>query len=299
MRHLLGGIEAGGTKFVCAVGRGPDDITAETRFATMTPGETIQRAIEFFTQTATEETLAAIGIASFGPIDLDPQSPTWGYVTSTPKPGWHRANLAGPIAAVLGVPVAFDTDVNAAALAEHRWGEAQGLSTFVYLTVGTGIGGGAMVENRLLHGLVHPEMGHMLIARREDDEFEGMCPYHGSCLEGLASGPAIEGRWGARAETLSADHPAWELEAHYLAFGLVNLISVISPQRIILGGGVMKQLQLFPLIRHKVRELLNGYVRVPAISEENESFIVSPGLGNRAGVLGAIALAESMLITPD
>jgi len=195
----------------------------------------------------------------------------------------------------LGLPVAFDTDVNGAALGEHRWGAAQDLGTFVYLTVGTGIGGGAMVEGRLLHGLLHPEMGHMLMAQRQGDDFAGRCPYHGSCLEGLASGPAIEERWGAKAETLSTDHPAWELEAHYLAFGLANLVGTLSPERIILGGGVMEQQQLFPLIRRKVRELLSGYIQAPAITADNDQFIVPPGLGNRAGVLGALALAENAL----
>jgi len=292
MADLFGGIEAGGTKFVCAVGTGPDDIRSETRFPTTTPQDTIARAIAFFQNEAGSVPLAAIGIASFGPIDPHPGSPTWGHITSTPKPGWAQIDLAGPLARALGVPVAFDTDVNGAALAEHRWGAARGVDTFIYLTVGTGIGGGAMVEGRLLHGLVHPEMGHMLIARRSGDEYSGRCPFHGSCLEGLASGPALEERWGAKAESLDSDHPAWELEAQYLALGLANLICAISAQRIILGGGVMEQLQLFPLVRDKVRALLNGYIQAPAITEDNDRFIVPPGLGNRAGVLGAIALAE-------
>jgi fructokinase len=199
------------------------------------------------------------------------------------------------MARALGVPVGFDTDVNGAALGEHRWGAAQGRDTFVYLTVGTGIGGGAMVEGQLLHGLVHPEMGHMLMARRHDDKFPGACPYHGSCLEGLASGPAIEMRWDAAPQTLPADHPAWELEAYYLALGLSNLICALSPQRIILGGGVMSQAQLFPLIRSRVRHFLNDYIQAPAITVENNGFIVPPGLGHRSGVLGAIALAERAL----
>jgi fructokinase len=192
----------------------------------------------------------------------------------------------------LKVPVGFDTDVNGAALGEHRWGAAQDLHTFVYLTVGTGIGGGAMVAGALVHGLLHPEMGHILIARRADDDFPGACPFHDSCLEGLASGPAIEKRWGRNADALPDEHPAWELEAHYLALGLANLVCTLSPQRVILGGGVMTRRQLFPLIRQKVRELLNGYVQAPAITTDNEVFIVPPGLGNSSGVLGALALAE-------
>ena len=292
MSNLFGGVEAGGTKFVCAVGGGEDDLRSETRFPTTTPEETIRRALEFFREATGGESLDAVGIASFGPIDPNPASPTFGFLTTTPKPGWTNIDLVGPIARALGVPVGFDTDVNGAAMAEGRWGIAQGLDSFIYLTIGTGIGGGAMVGGRPVHGLLHPEMGHMLITRRADDEFEGTCPYHDACFEGLAAGPAIERRWGSKAETLAEDHPAWELEAHYLALGVANLICVLSPQRVILGGGVMSQRHLFPLVRQKVRELLNGYVQVAAITGENSTFIVPPGLGNRSGILGALALAE-------
>jgi fructokinase len=293
MTELYGGIEAGGTKFVCALGTGPDDVRAETRFPTTTPEETIGRAVDFFR--AAREThgqLAGLGIASFGPVDLDRRSPTWGHVTSTPKPGWARADLAGPLGRELGVPVAFETDVNGAALGERRWGAAQGLDTFVYVTVGTGIGGGGMAGGRLLHGLVHPEMGHMRIPHdREADPYAGRCPFHSDCLEGLASGPAIEARWGRPGRELPEDHPAWALEAEYLAFAAVNLVLTLSPQRIVLGGGVMEQRQLFPQIRRKVRERLNGYVRSAAVGEEIDAYIVPPALGGRAGVLGAMALA--------
>ena len=292
MSRLFGGVEAGGTKFVCAVGTGPDDLRAETRFPTTTPDETIARTVQFLRRAAGDDTLAAVGVASFGPVDLDPRSSTWGRITTTPKPGWAGTDLAGTIGRTLGVPVGFDTDVNGAALGEHRWGAARGLDSFVYLTVGTGIGGGALIGGRPLHGLVHPEMGHLLIARRAGDDYAGRCPYHGTCLEGLASGPAIEERWGAKAESLDPDHPAWELEAHYLALGLANLVCALSPERIILGGGVMERRQLFPLVRRKLGELLNEYVRAPAITRENEEFIQPPGLGRRSGVLGAIALAE-------
>ena len=292
MPGLLGGIEAGGTKFVCAVGSGPDDLLAETRIETTTPEETIGRAVEFLRRAAPGRSLAAVGIASFGPVDLDRGSPTWGHITSTPKPGWAGTDLAGHVARALELPVGFDTDVNGAALGEHRWGAARGLDSFLYVTVGTGIGGGAMVRGRPLHGLVHPEMGHLLVARREDDSYAGCCPFHEACLEGLASGPAIEGRWGVRAESLAADHPAWELEAHYLALGLANLVCAISPRRILLGGGVMDQERLYPMVRHKLRQLLGGYVQAPAITEEGEEYVRPPGLGRRAGVLGAIALAE-------
>lgn len=287
---LYGGIEAGGTKVVCAVSSGPGDIVAEAEFPTTSPEETIGRMVSFFD--AQHASIAALGIGSFGPVDPDPGSPTYGTITTTPKPGWQNVDVLGRVSSALEVPVAFDTDVNAAAFGEHEWGAAQGLDTFVYITVGTGIGGGAMVEGSLLHGLMHPEMGHFRVPHdRDRDPFNGTCPFHGDCLEGLASGPAIEERWGQPGEHLSDDHPAWVLEAHYLALGLVSIICVLSPQRIILGGGVMKRAFLFPMIRSEVQRLLNGYIQVPAITEEIETTIVPPRLGGRAGVLGAIALA--------
>jgi fructokinase len=295
MTGLLGGVEAGGTKFVCAVGAGPDDIRAETRFPTTSPGETIRQTIEFFQKQPHGE-LAAIGVASFGPLDPDPKSPTFGHITSTPKPGWAGANLAGSLSALrtaLGVPIGFDTDVNGAALGEHRWGAAQGLDTFIYLTVGTGIGGGGLMNGQLMHGLLHPEMGHLRLPHDpQADPFTGLCPFHDDCLEGLASGPALEKRWGQPAENLPSAHPAWALEAHYLGLALANLVCTLSPQRIILGGGVMAQPQLLPLVRAEVVRQLNGYVQSPAILEKIEAYIVPPALGRRAGVLGALALAE-------
>ena len=287
---LWGGIEAGGTKFVCAVARGPGDLMAETRFPTTIPAETIGRAVAFFRQ---QGPMQAIGIASFGPLDPNPSSSTFGHITTTPKPNWAHVDLAGEVRRALSVPVSFDTDVNGAALAEGLWGAAQGLDTFVYLTVGTGIGGGCVANGQVVHGLVHPEMGHMRIPHDlEDDPLPGACPYHGDCLEGLAAGPAIEARWGQRAETLPPDHPAWPLEANYLALGLVNIIGCLSPQRIILGGGVMHQAQLFPLIRHRVQDLLNDYLKSPSILDHIDDYIVPPNLGDQAGVWGAIALAQ-------
>lgn len=294
-RPLYGGIEAGGTKFVCAIASGPDDVRAEERFPTTSPEETIGRAVAFFRrwQDAGGPALSAIGIASFGPLDADPTSPTFGYITVPPKPGWANTDFAGTVRRALNLPVAFDTDVNAAALAEWRWGAGQGLHTLVYLTVGTGIGGGAVVHGRLLHGLAHPEMGHMRIPHdRERDPFPGTCLFHSDCLEGLAAGPALEARWGQPAETLPADHPAWELEAEYLALGLMNLVYALAPQRIILGGGVMEQSHLFPRIRRRLLQLLNGYTASPMLLQDIERYIVPPALGRRAGVLGAIALAQ-------
>jgi fructokinase len=290
---LWGGVETGGTKTVCAVGTGPDDLLETIRIPTSTPDETIGRIVQFFRQKQATEPLAAVGIAAFGPLDPNPDSPTFGHITTTPKPGWANTDLAGTIRRELDLPVGFDTDVNAAALGEHQWGAAQGLGNFVYLTIGTGIGGGAMVGGELVHGLSHPEMGHIRIPHEWGrDPFAGFCTYHGDCLEGLASGPAVEARWGQKAGTLPEDHPAWLLEAEYLALGLINLIFILLPERFILGGGIMQQAQLFPLVRRRVQELLNGYLPFPTILERSDEYIVPPDLGSRAGVLGAIALAQ-------
>ena len=240
---LFGGIEGGGTKFICAVGTEKGEILAETRFPTTTPDETLARAIDFFKeQIQTLGPLAAIGIASFGPLDPRPASATFGHILPTPKPGWSNADIVGPLRAAFDVPIGFDTDVNGAALGEWRWGAARGLDTFIYLTIGTGIGGGGLVNGELMHGLLHPEMGHIPLPHDKAlDTFEGNCPYHGDCFEGLASGPAMEKRWGTKAESLPPDHPAWDLEAHYIALALRSFICTLSPQRIILGGGVMQQ----------------------------------------------------------
>ncbi len=298
MNTLFGGIEAGGTKFVCAIGTGPDDLREIAQFPTTTPSETLRQAVEFFQGPSSRQDLAAIGIGSFGPVDPNPSSPTFGYITTTPKPGWAQIDFAGTIHRALGVPVGFDTDVNAAALGEHRWGAAQGLDDFVYLTIGTGIGGGGMMNGKLMHGLIHPEMGHIRLPHdRGSDPFPGICPFHGDCLEGLASGPAIQQRWGRSAEELSEDHPAWDLEALYLALALANLICTLSPQRIIIGGGVMQRSGLLARVHRRTRELLNDYVGAPEVLEGICDYIVAPVLEKRAGVLGAIALAQSTL--PD
>lgn len=295
---LYGAIEGGGTKFICAVGSGPNNIRAEARFETTTPQETMGHVIEFFKQQ--EENLgglSAIRFASFGPLDPNPASVTYGHILPTPKPGWTDANVVGMLRNEFDVPIAFDTDVNGAALGEWRWGKAQGLQTFIYLTIGTGIGGGAYVEGNLLHGLVHPEMGHILVKHDlEKDPFEGVCPFHGDCFEGLASGVAIEKRWGMRGALLTPDHIAWDLEAEYIAQALANYVFTLSPQRIIIGGGVGNLAHLLPKVQRRTRELINGYVQSPAILENIESYIVNPGLGNRSGMLGAIALAEQSLL---
>jgi fructokinase len=292
---LVGGVETGGTKVVCAIGTGPADLRALVEFPTTTPEATLGNAIDFFRARMPRAPLAAIGIAAFGPLDLDPASSTFGSITTTPKPDWAGVDLVGVLRRGVGTPVALDTDVNAAALAEYRWGAAQGLETFVYLTAGTGIGGGGLVNGRPLHGLVHPEMGHMRVPRdREADPFDGVCPYHGDCLEGLASAHALGQRWGRPPETLPADHPAWPLEAHYLALGVVSVICILSPRRVLLGGGIMRQTALLPLVRAKMLGLLNGYVPSAAIADRIDDYVVGPALGSRAGVLGALALARDI-----
>lgn len=293
--RLYGGIEAGGTKFICAVGTGPEDIQAEIRFDTTEPDETLSRAVDFFRQfmIKTRQRLDGIGIGSFGPLELNPGSADFGKITSTPKPGWAYTDMRYRIERETAAPVILDTDVNAAALGEGCWGAAVDLRDYLYLTIGTGIGGGLIVGGKPHHGLMHPEMGHMHVPHNlEEDPFPGVCPYHGDCFEGLASGPAIQARTGQTGEILPAYHPAWEIEASYIASALANLVCIVSPQRILLGGGVMQQGHLFPMIRLKVQQILNGYVQQPTILENIDEFIVPPKLGQRAGVLGAIALAK-------
>ena len=254
--------------------------------------QTMERALAFFGRFPAVD---AVGVACFGPIDPDPHSATWGYITTTPKLEWQHFDFAGTLNDALGVPIAFDTDVNAAALGEARWGAAQDLDTLIYLTVGTGIGGGALVHGRLLHGLTSPGDGrYRCPPDRQIDPFPGVCPFHGDCLEGLASGPAITGRWQKSSEELPPDHEAWELEAQYLAYGMTNWICTLSPQRIVAGGGVMEQPGLLGKVRAKVQKLLGGYIQKPEILERIDTFIVPPGLGNRSGVLGALALAETV-----
>lgn len=295
-RPLVAGIEAGGTKFACAVGCPPDDIRAETRFPTTTPEETLPRAIAFFRETvANHGPIAALGIASFGPVDRRPDSPGWGRITSTPKPGWQNTDVTGPLAGALGCPAAFETDVTGAAIGEGLYGAGRGLGDFVYVTVGTGIGGGVVAGGRPVNGLIHPELGHMRPVRRlEGDDFAGICPYHGDCLEGLASGPAIKARWGRPAEELPPEHPAWGFEAEYLAQICATLTFLLSPERIILGGGVMAQTHLFERIRATTTELIGGYLDHARLLGGMEDYVVPPALGGRAGIVGALAMAEAL-----
>lgn len=289
MKKLYGAIEAGGTKFVCAAGSGPEDLE-ETRFETGEPEATLSRAADFFKRYG--KNIRAIGIGSFGPVDLDEKSETWGRIAATPKKNWSNTDFAGTFKKALGVPVAFDTDVNAAAMGEYTWGNARGLADFVYLTIGTGIGGGGMTNGRLMRGLNHPEMGHILIPRREDDSYRGKCPFHKNrCFEGLACGPAVEERWNAPAKSLGENHKAWDMEADYIAAALACYTCVLSPRRIIIGGSVMKVKGILERTREKFERKLNGYF--PKIAGKTGDYIVKPGLGDRAGILGAIALAQA------
>lgn len=293
---LFGGIETGGTKIVCMVAENPLNIAAETAFPTTTPDETISGMVSFFREQMKQNDIVSLGIGTFGPVDLDETSPTHGFITTTPKPGWSNVDLLGSLSRALKIPMIIDTDVNAAAMGEYTWGNAIGVDPFVYFTIGTGIGMGGMVNHNLLHGLTHPEAGHMLIKHDTlSDPFPGACTYHKDCFEGLATGFALEQRWKTRGENLPDDHPAWNMEANYIAQALVNTILMLSPRKIILGGGVMDRKHLFPLIRREVVEILQGYVKSNRILEQMDDFIVPTGLGKRSGVLGAVALAKTLV----
>ena len=290
---MFGGVEAGGTKFVCVIGTGPDDILATQRFEVTGPAETIQAALEFFRRAVEPgKPLAAIGIGSFGPVELRPDQPRYGWITTTPKPGWSGTDVVGPFADAFGVPVGYDTDVNAAALAEGRWGAARGLASYVYLTLGTGVGGGAVIDSKPLHGLVHPEMGHIAVPRRPGDRFEGVCPFHGDCFEGMASGPAIGARFGRRAELLEgADRvSAVELAGFYLAAGVRSIVYALAPDRIVVGGGLSEMPGVLAAARAELRGQLRGY---PDLPEHNDvEFLVPALLRGMAGPLGTLILAE-------
>jgi fructokinase len=294
---LFGGIESGGTKFVCMLGNDPDHLMKEERFPTTTPNETIQRVTTFFLPSVESGELKAIGIASFGPLDLNPGSRTYGYITTTPKPGWSQVDLCGEVQKKLKVPIAFDTDVNAAAFGEQYWiPENRSLDPFVYMTVGTGIGIGVIINGSPLHGLMHAEAGHFALPHDwRRDPFPGVCPFHGDCLEGLASGSSMSRRWGQSPECLPDSHPGWELEAEYIALALVNLVYAYSPKRIILGGGVSQHKGLLETAHCKVKHFLNGYVRSPMLLDRIDEYILPPALGIRSGGLGAIAMARTLV----
>lgn len=287
----IGALEAGGTKMVCAIGDENGALLKRIVLPTKTPENTIPDIISFFQQ----EEIEALGIGCFGPLNLDKQSREYGTITSTPKIAWQQYPIADTFSKALNVPIALDTDVNAAALGEAAWGAAKGDQVVLYITIGTGVGVGVCIENKLLHGLVHPEAGHILLNKRKDDPYEGSCPFHKNCMEGLASGPAIEGRWGDKAENLSDNEYVWEMEADYIASAIANFVLLYSPNRIILGGGVMHQVRLYPMIREKVKQYLNGYITHRLLQEEMDAYIIPPVLGDDAGIKGALKLAIDSL----
>ncbi|MDR4435223.1 ROK family protein [Bacillus tequilensis] len=288
---MLGGIEAGGTKFVCAAGKEDGTIIDRIEIPTTMPEETIEKVIQYFRQFS----LQAIGIGSFGPVDTDKTSRTYGTIMATPKAGWRHFPFLQTIKNKMKIPVGFSTDVNAAALGEFLFGGAQDLDSCLYITIGTGIGAGAIIEGRLLQGLSHPEMGHIYIRRHPDDTYQGKCPYHKDCFEGLASGPAIEARWGKKAADLSAINQVWELEGYYIAQALVQYILILAPKKIILGGGVMNQKQVFPYIYQYVPKMMNSYLNFSELSDSIRSYIIPPLLDRNAGIIGTLVLADQAL----
>lgn len=291
------GIEGGGTKFVCAYGSGPEDLHERTVIRTQKPEQTMSEVFGYIRSVQQKVEVSGIGVSVFGPLDLDTHSPTYGHIMPTAKVEWSGYDMVGELKKQFSLPIGFDTDVNGAAIGEFRWGAAQGLSDFLYLTIGTGIGGGAMINGKLLHGAQHPEMGHIMIPQdKSRDPFEGVCAYHKNCFEGLASGPSMKVRWHVdSALDLPEDHPAWDLEAYYLGSALSIYTFVLSPKRIILGGGVMRQKHLLDKVKVQMVEGLKAYVRNPRVTDL-EHYIVSPGVGENSGVLGAIALAEKAYI---
>lgn len=286
----LGALEAGGTKMVCAIGDENGNIKERVSIPTKTPEETIPLLVDFFKQ----REIDALGIGCFGPLELNPKAEKYGYITTTTKLAWRNFDFLGSMKNALQCPVGFDTDVNGSVLGEVTFGQAKGKSCALYLTIGTGIGAGIYIEGKLLHGMLHPEAGHVLITRKETDIYEGKCPYHKNCLEGLASGPAIEGRYGKKAADLAGDEVVWDLEADYIAQALTGYILTLSPEIIILGGGVMHQMQLFPLIRKKVTEYLGGYVNTEELSDM-EHYIVPASLHDDQGIMGCLELGRKAL----
>lgn len=283
---LIGGLEAGGTKMVCAIGDENGQIFEKISLPTQSPDITIPKLLEFYK----DKNIEAIGIGSFGPINLDRNSDLFGCIGNTPKQLWRAYNIYKAFEDGLKVPVGINTDVNGAALGEATWGAGRDLKNVIYITVGTGVGVGVCINGEPLHGLTHPEGGHISVKRMAQDEYSGCCPYHGDCLEGLASGPAIEGRWGDKAYNLTNKPEVWEMESYYIAQAIINYILVLSPDKIVLWGGVMHQTHLFDLVRVKVKTMLNGYIKSDIIEKNIDGYIVEPGLGDEAGIKGAIRL---------
>ena len=288
---LIGGIEAGGTKMVCAVGDESGKVMDRVSFPTRQPEETFRDLIDYFKG----RDIQALGVGCFGPLDLNKNSKTYGYITKTPKKGWEYCDVVGTLKNALNVPVGFDTDVNGAVLREVTWGAAKGAESAIYITVGTGVGVGVYVNGGLLHGLVHPEAGHMLLGRHPEDEYVSCCPYHKNCMEGLASGSAVSGRWGKKGVELADRDEVWELEAFYIGQAIANYVLAYSPQKIILWGGVMHQEKLFDMVRREAKNMLNGYIPHDMILNSMEEYIVPPALGEDPGIMGAIKLGLDAL----
>ncbi len=287
----IGALEAGGTKMVCAIGNEDGKVIDRISIPTESPEITMPQIISYFKQ----HSIQALGVGCFGPINLNKNSDTYGYITSTPKLKWRNFNIVGELKSALQVPIGFDTDVNGSVLGEVTFGCGKGLDNVIYITVGTGVGVGIYLNNQLHHGMVHPEAGHILLSKHKNDAYEGKCPYHKTCLEGLAAGPAIEERWGAKAIELKEKSEVWDLEAFYLAQAIVNYIVILSPNKVILGGGVMHQEQLFPLIRNYVVELLAGYINSKEI-EDIDNYIVGASLNDDQGIMGCLQLGKLELV---
>ena len=287
----IGAIEAGGTKMVCGIGDENGTLIDRISLPTIDPKTTFGEMLGYFDSKAKEGIeLSAIGIGSFGPVDLNKNSKTYGFITSTPKPGWANTDFVGTFKDALKIPVGFDTDVNGAVLGEVTYGAAVGASCAIYITIGTGVGVGVYYEGKLMHGLVHPEAGHMLLMRHPSDTYKGKCPFHSNCIEGLAAGPAVAERWGKPGVELSDRKEVWELESYYIAQAITNYILCYSPEKVILWGGVMHQESMFKMVRDQVKEMLNGYISSPILSGDLSDYIVAPGLGEDPGIKGAIKL---------
>lgn len=287
---LIGALEAGGTKMVCAIGNEDGTILEQVSIPTTTPEETLPKIVEYFK----DKGIKALGVAAFGPVDVKPESETYGYILDTPKLAWKHKDLLGILKKELNVPIGLDTDVNGSCLGEMTYGCAKGLDSVIYITIGTGVGVGVSVNGKLLHGMLHPEGGHILLERHPEDPDGGICPYHKNCLEGFASGPSIERRWGKKAIELVDRPEVWEMESYYIAQALTDYIMILSPQKIILGGGVMHQEQLFPLIRSKVKEMVNGYINTKEL-EDIDNYIVPASLNDDQGIMGCIKLGLDAL----
>ena len=294
MTNLYGSLEAGGTKFICAVADEEFNTVEELQFPTTTPQETLKKTADFF---AKFKNLAAIGIGSFGPIDVDPKSKTYGYITTTPKPNWANVDVVGALKKRVDVPIYFTTDVNSSAYGEvyARNNRGENIETLVYYTIGTGIGAGVIQRGEFIGGTSHPEMGHVYVSKHPIDvanNFDGVCPFHKGCLEGLAAGPSLEARTGVRGEHIDITSDVWDIQASYIAQAAIQATLTFRPEKIVFGGGVMAQNHMVERVHRMFEELLNGYVPTPPVKD----FIVTPAVDNNgSATLGNFVLAKSLV----